>query len=401
MISDFSFQLHGVDGQARRGTLQTPHGSIQTPIFMPVGTCASVKALGPDDLKAANTQILLGNTYHLMLRPGPERIERLGGLHKFMSWPGPILTDSGGFQVFSLSQGERGQPLAKIDDDGVTFASHLDGKRYRMTPEESMRIQMCLGADIIMAFDECPPGQASRDVVQRAMKRTTAWLKRSHAAMTRPQSRLFGIVQGGIHEDLRREHAQQITSEVDLFGYAVGGLSVGESKEDMMRSLAATTPHMPAHKPRYLMGVGTPSDLLDGIARGIDMFDCVMPTRNARNASLFTSHGKVSIKTAKHADDSTPLDEQCDCYACRNFSRAYLRHLFQAQELLFFRLASLHNIRYYLRLMEGARAAIDDKRFDAYQAQVRVGWADGEAQEAAHNATGKPAKALAAAQAEG
>ena len=228
---------HGV---ARRGRMTTPHGVIETPIFMPVGTAGTVKALAPDDLRAVQTQILLGNTYHLMLRPGAERIAARGGLHHFMAWDGPILTDSGGFQVFSLSQGERGKPLARIDDDGVTFASHLDGKRYRLTPEESMRVQMLLGADIIMAFDECPPGQAGRDVVQRAMGRTTAWLKRSAHAMTRENSRLFGIIQGGIHDDLRAEHAQEITSTVALFGYAVGGLSVGEAKEDTLRALAAT-----------------------------------------------------------------------------------------------------------------------------------------------------------------
>lgn len=375
----FSFTLHQEEatphGTARRGRLTTPHGVVETPIFMPVGTAGTVKALAPDDLHACGTQILLGNTYHLMLRPSAEKIAARGGLHKFMSWNKPILTDSGGFQVFSLSQGERGQPLAKIDDEGVTFASHLDGKRYRMTPEESMRIQMLLGADIIMAFDECPPGDADRAFVERAMRRTTAWLERSAKAMTRPESRLFGIVQGGVHADLRERHAKELTGLVDLFGWAVGGLSVGESKEDMQRSLAATTPHLPRHKPRYLMGVGTPDDLLDGIARGIDMFDCVMPTRNARNATVFTSEGKLAIKGARYADDDGPLDPACDCYTCRGFSRAYLRHLFNAGELLFYRLASLHNIRFYLNLMERARAALDAGRFNAFAAEEREKWA--------------------------
>jgi queuine tRNA-ribosyltransferase len=374
----FSFALHQTEetahGTARRGTLSTPHGQIQTPIFMPVGTVGSVKALGPDDLKAAKTQILLGNTYHLMLRPGPEAVAARGGLHRFMAWDGPILTDSGGFQVFSLSQGTRGEPLAKIDDDGVTFKSHLDGRRYRMTPEESMRVQMLLGADIIMAFDECPPGDADKHTVRRAMDRTTKWLRRSAAAMTRPESRLFGIVQGGIFDDLREEHAKQLCGEHDLFGFSIGGLSVGESKIDMMRALSATTPHMPAHKPRYLMGVGTPEDLLDGIARGVDMFDCVMPTRNARNATIFSSQGKLSIKSARFADDDGPLDPACACYTCQTFSRAYLRHLFQAGELLFFRLASLHNVTFYLSVMQGARDAIEAGTFSAYRERCLAAW---------------------------
>jgi queuine tRNA-ribosyltransferase len=377
----FSFSLLAEEetatGTARRGQLTTPHGVIQTPIFMPVGTAGSVKALAPDDLKAAGTQILLGNTYHLMLRPGAEAVQARGGLHRFMRWDGPILTDSGGFQVFSLSQGERGKPLAKIDDDGVTFASHLDGRRYRMTPEESMRIQMCLGADIIMAFDECPPGQAERPVIQRAMDRTTRWLRRCAAAMTRPESRLFGIVQGGIHADLREQHAKTLTGEHDLFGWAVGGLSVGEKKQDMLDALQATTPHLPKSKPHYLMGVGTPEDLLDGIARGIDMFDCVMPTRNARNATMFTSQGKLAIKSARYADDEGALDPACACYTCRTFSRAYLRHLFNAGELLFYRLASLHNISFYLQLMSDARAAIEQQRFAAFRAERLAAFAAG------------------------
>lgn len=378
-MTGFAFSVDATDGAARAATLTTPHGVVETPIFMPVGTVGSVKALGPDDLRAAGARIVLGNTYHLMLRPGPERMARLGGLHRFMSWDGPILTDSGGFQVFSLASGKpRGDaksagksgPLVKIDDDGVTFSSHLDGSRHRMGPEDSMRIQMAIGADIIMAFDQCPPGDAPREVIRRAMDRTSAWLRRCMSSMTREESRLFGIVQGGIHDDLRREHAADICS-TDLFGYAIGGLSVGEAKDDMMRALSTTTEVMPRDKPRYLMGVGTPDDLLDGIARGVDMFDCVMPTRNARNGTLFTHDGKVSIKTTPFAEDTRPLDEHCACYTCRTFSRAYLRHLFTTGEILFFRLASLHNISYYLSLVRDARRAIVDGRYEAFHKERR------------------------------
>jgi queuine tRNA-ribosyltransferase len=369
----FRFTLQTTDGRARRGRLQTPYGDVETPIFMPVGTAGTVKALAPDDLVAAGTQVLLANTYHLLLRPGPERVSALGGLHAMMAWPRPILTDSGGFQVFSHAGGDK--PLAKIDDDGVTFRSHLDGSTRRITAEESMRVQMLLGADIVMAFDECPPGSAPKDVVVRAMQRTSRWLGRSVLAMTREQSRLFGIVQGGVHDDLRAEHAQELSSTHDLFGWAIGGLSVGEGKEDMLRALGTTTAHLPADKPRYLMGVGTPEDLLDGMARGVDMFDCVMPTRNARNATLFTSTGKLSIKGARFAADEGPLDAACRCYTCRTFSRAYLRHLWNARELLFFRLASLHNVTFYLDLMARARQAIEERRFEAFARCEKEKWA--------------------------
>ena len=348
MSDAFAFSLL-VDQAApcapRRGRLFTPHGVVETPMFMPVGTAGSVKALGPDDLTAAGTQILLGNTYHLMLRPGADAVAARGGLHKFMAWRGPILTDSGGFQVFSLSQGERGdgKPLARIDDDGVTFRSHLDGSSHRMTAERSMHVQMALGADIIMAFDECPPGGADRDVVVRAMRRATAWLARSEATMTRTGSRLFGIVQGGIHDD-------------------------------MLRALAVTTGQLPTGKPRYLMGVGTPDDLLDGVARGVDLFDCVMPTRNARNATLFTSRGKLSIKAARFADDDRPLDEACACYTCRTFPRAYLRHLFVAGEILGIRLNTIHNVHFYADLMRQVRDAIENGTFATFAAQFLARW---------------------------
>ena len=369
----FGFRVDDTSDLARAGTLSTPHGVIQTPIFMPVGTAGSVKALAPDDIVATGAQIILGNTYHLMLRPGPERLERLGGLHTFMRWDRPILTDSGGFQVFSLAaRGAKGgkEALVTIDDEGVTFKSHLDGTRYRMTPEESMRVQMCIGADIIMAFDQCPPGDASRDVVQAAMDRTTAWLDRCIASMNRPQSRLFGITQGGIFDDLRLAHLDDICQR-DLFGFAIGGLSVGESKEDMLRILSTVTPKMPQHKPRYLMGVGTPEDILDGIERGVDMFDCVMPTRNARTATLFTTRGKLTIKNAGCAEDERPVDPTCECYTCKTFTRAYLRHLYRAGELLFYRLASLHNVTHYLTLVREAREAILAHRYSAFAAERR------------------------------
>lgn len=366
-MSEFSFTLHNEDEGARRGTIVTPHGTIETPIFMPVGTRGSVKSLAPDDLRAAGAQIILGNTYHLMLRPGDALVERMGGLHKFISWERPILTDSGGFQIFSLGVDEKNS-LVKIDEDGVTFKSYVDGSPHRVTPERSMEIQMRLGSDFIMAFDQCPKGQAEKKDVVAAMRRTTQWLSRCQEAMTRKESRLLGIVQGGIFDDLRIEHAQEICSR-DLFGFAVGGLSVGEAKEDMWRALASTTAHMPKNKSRYLMGVGTPDDLLDGIALGIDMFDCVMPTRNARNATIFTHRGKISIKNAAFREDQGPLDDRCNCYTCRTFSRAYLRHLYVSEELLFFRLASLHNVAYYLQLMDDARQAIAEKRFARFRAE--------------------------------
>ncbi|MFZ9886544.1 MAG: tRNA guanosine(34) transglycosylase Tgt [Myxococcota bacterium] len=382
---EFSFSLEHTSGRARAGQLATPHGVVKTPIFMPVGTVGSVKALGPDDLEAAGARIVLGNTYHLLLRPGPERLERLGGLHAFMRWPGPILTDSGGFQVFSLAAGTpRGKDrargpntsLVEIDEDGVTFRSHLDGSRFRMTPEESMRVQMCYGADIIMAFDQCPPGQSSRDDVQVAMARTSRWLRRCMQTMDRRGSRLFGIIQGGIYDDLRIEHAQDITS-TGLFGYAIGGLSVGEEKSAMLHTLDVTCPHMPSDKPRYLMGVGTPEDLLDGVLRGVDMFDCVMPTRNARNGLLFTSTGKLHIKNARFQEDQRPLDERCGCYTCQRFDRAYLRHLFVTGELLYHRLASLHNVTYYLDLVRGARVAIVENRYEEYHQGCLRAWDTG------------------------
>lgn len=370
-MNNFSFTLEHSDDKARATTIVTPHGEIKTPIFMPVGTQGSVKSLCPADLKAAQAQIILGNTYHLMLRPGKKFLADYGGLHKLMAWDRPILTDSGGFQVYSLSQGlprSKAQQqaghmnLVKIDDNGVVFKSYLDGSLHPMPPEESMAIQMAIGSDIIMALDICPMARSPRAEIIKAMEMTTKWLARSKQAMTRPESRLFGIVQGGIHEDLRRLHVDMIL-EYDCFGHAIGGLSVGEDKEDMWRTATATAAMLPINRPRYLMGVGTPDDILEGIKAGIDMFDCVMPTRNARNGCLFTYDGKVSIKSKIYADDQKPLDEKCSCYTCKTFSRSYLRHLFLSKEILYYRLASLHNISYYLSLVNDARQAILENRF--------------------------------------
>jgi queuine tRNA-ribosyltransferase len=369
-MSLFSFQVDKSDNEARACTISTPHGLIKTPIFMPVGTQGSVKSLCPQDLKDAGTQIILGNTYHLMLRPGKELLKSLGGLHRLMSWDRPILTDSGGFQVFSLGKNEpHGRAkdtnitsLVSVSNHGVIFKSYLDGSIHHMPPEESMEIQMAIGSDIIMALDICPQANSPRDEIRKTMMITTEWLKRSKATMTRESSRLFGIIQGGIHEDLRQEHAAMILQE-DLFGYAIGGLSVGENKEDMWRVANYTANLMPKNKPRYLMGVGTPDDILDGILAGIDMFDCVMPTRNARNGCLFTRAGKISIKAKQYISDENPLDYLCQCYTCRKFSRAYLRHLFVTKEILYYRLASLHNVFYYLNLVNDVRMAILEGRF--------------------------------------
>lgn len=369
-MSLLKFQLEksiegaGTESRARAATIELPGMDgkphrIETPMFMPVGTVGTVKSLSPSDLKRVGAQIILGNTYHLFLRPGHERVERFGGLHKFMNWDGPILTDSGGFQVFSLSE------LRKIDDDGVTFQSHIDGSRHRFTPEVSMAIQKALASDIVMAFDECPPYPATRDQVERAMKRTLAWAKRGLAVELKPHQTRFGIVQGGLYEDLRERSAREITS-LPFDGFAIGGLSIGESPDLMQKMARHTAPFLPKDRPRYLMGVGRPEDLVEGVRSGIDLFDCVMPTRNARNGSLFTSFGKVNIKNAKFADDARPLDPECDCEACTEHTRGYLRHLFVAGELLGLRLASIHNLSYYIRIMKQMRRAIFENRFDEW-----------------------------------
>lgn len=346
---------------ARLGRLHTPHGVIETPIFMPVGTQATVKAMTPEELKDIGSQIILSNTYHLYMRPGHDLIERAGGLHKFMNWDKPILTDSGGFQVFSLG------PLRKIKEEGVEFRSHLDGSKHFLSPEKATEIQNALGSDIIMAFDECAPYPADRQYVKNSLERTTRWLERCNAAHKYPERQaLFGIVQGGMYKELREQSAREITA-IDLPGYAIGGLSVGEPKEMMYEVLDYTVPLLPEDKPRYLMGVGSPDDLLEGVLRGIDMFDCVLPTRIARNGTAMTSQGKVVVRNASYAEDFTSLDPECDCYTCRNYTKAYLRHLIKCNEILGARLLTIHNLHFLLKLMENVREAIREDRLLDYK----------------------------------
>jgi len=368
------FEILARDGEARRGRLATPRGAVETPVFMPVGTAGSVKTLSPADLTDLGARIVLANTYHLYLRPGEERVRRLGGLHKFMSWGGAILTDSGGFQVYSLKEApKRGTgPLVSIAEEGVTFKSHLDGSRHFLSPESSLRVQLDLGSDIVMAFDECPPSRADRLYHEESLARTQRWLVRSKAFWLTAESpygerpALFGIAQGGLFADLRTR-AIADAAALDLPGYALGGYAVGEEPEEMWEGVARHAPDLPREKPRYLMGVGTPEDLLAGIAAGVDMFDCVLPTRCARNGLLFTSRGRLTIRNARFADDERPLDPGCRCYTCRTFSRAYLRHLFRSGELLALRLHTLHNLEHYLTLMQGARTAIAEGRFGGFR----------------------------------
>jgi queuine tRNA-ribosyltransferase len=346
---------------ARLGRVHTPHGVIDTPAFMPVGTQATVKAMTPDELKEIGAQIILSNTYHLYIRPGHKLVEKAGGLHGFMNWDRPILTDSGGFQVFSLNE------LRKIREEGVEFRSHLDGSKHFFTPESVMEIENSLGADIMMAFDECAPYPADYDYVKNSMERTIRWLKRcKEAHKNTDKQALFGIVQGGTYKDLRIESARR-TVEVELPGYAVGGLSVGEPKELMNEVLEYTVPELPKDKPRYLMGVGSPDSLLDGAIRGIDMFDCVLPTRIARNGTVMTSKGKLVVRNAEYSEDFLPMDEECDCYACKNFSRAYIRHLIKAGEILGGRLTTIHNLRFLQNLMANIRKAIAEDRLGDYR----------------------------------
>jgi queuine tRNA-ribosyltransferase len=364
------FELLHVDRQtgARRGRFHTPHGPVETPIFMPVGTAGSVKAVGPDDLEAIGTQIILGNTYHLMLKPGEQLIHRRGGLHRFIAWERPMLTDSGGFQVFSLSE------KRKISEEGVAFQSDLDGgQKHLLTPERSILIQEMLGADIIMAFDECPPALSDRSYFEDSLARTTRWLHRSEKAWSRQRSSLFGIIQGGLHKDLRERHAAEVCA-VDLPGYALGGYSVGEEPAAMRDGVDHAAPLLPKDKPRYLMGVGTPLDLATCVAAGVDMFDCVLPTRCARNGLLFTSTGKLVIKNAAYTEDERPLDEHCACYTCRTFTRSYLRHLFLAKEILAMRLNTVHNLHYFLNLMRQARLAIEQDRYGDFLKESQSLW---------------------------
>jgi len=410
------FELLARDGAARRGRLHSARGTVETPVFMPVGTAATVKTLEPRDLEALGARIVLGNTYHLFLRPGHALIERLGGLHRFMAWGGLTLTDSGGFQVFSLGQrpgkggagpaqrqpgGERGQPggervgpgpgrcgpgLVTIAEEGVTFRSHLDGSKRFLSPEVATGVQLALGADVIMAFDECPPALADRAYHERSLARTQRWLgrcreawlagsrRRADAGLT--PSALFGIAQGGLHADLRARAIEEAAA-LDLPGYALGGYAVGEAPAVMWEGVARDAPRLPADRPRYLMGVGTPQDLLAGIAAGVDMFDCVLPTRCARNGLLFTSRGRLPIKNARFTEDQRPLDEACACPTCRTYTRAYLRHLFRAGEITGLRANTVHNVHHFLDLMAEARAAIQAGRFDAFRREREAAWQGG------------------------
>jgi len=346
--------------EARQGEVTTPHGRFETPVFMPVGTQGSVKALSPEDLEQAGVSILLANTYHLYLRPGHGLIEKFGGLHRFMSWKGAILTDSGGFQVYSLSN------LRKISEQGVTFQSHLDGSTHFIGPREAMEIQKALGADVIMAFDECAPYPADYDYVRNSVRLTSQWAGICLQCIKNDSQALFGIVQGGMYSDLREQSARELVA-MGFDGYALGGLSVGEDRATRQQVVQETVRFLPAERPRYLMGVGKPEDILDGVIAGIDMFDCVLPTRNARNGALFTKQGPLAIKNACYADDDRPVDENCSCYTCTHFSRAYLRHLFMAKELLAYRLNTIHNLHYYMGFMADIRQAIQEDRFTDFR----------------------------------
>jgi queuine tRNA-ribosyltransferase len=368
----FGFELAASDGNARAGTLHTAHGDVPTPTFMAVGTAGTVKAMTADAVRATGAKIVLGNTYHLMLRPTAERVARLGGLHKMMDWPGPILTDSGGFQIMSLAK------LRKMDEQGVTFRSHLDGSAHFLSPERSMEIQHLLDATITMVLDECTPFPATHDEAAISMRMSARWAKRSRSAFVEREGYgQFGIVQGGVYEDLRHESAA-VLQELNFEGYAIGGLAVGEGQEMMFAMLDVTTPHLPQDKPRYLMGVGTPDDLLGSVARGVDMFDCVMPTRAGRTARAFTSKGVFNMRNARFIDDSKPLDETCGCLCCTRHTRAYLHHLFRAAEILGPMLLTIHNLTYYQSLMQGARAAILAGGYTAYCDATRAGWAAGD-----------------------
>lgn len=368
----FSFSLNATDGKARTGVIQTPRGDIRTPAFMPVGTAATVKAMMPESVRATGADILLGNTYHLMLRPTAERIAKLGGLHKFMNWDRPVLTDSGGFQVMSLAG------LRKLTEKGVTFKSHIDGSKHEITPERSMEIQELLGSDIVMCFDECPALPADRTRIAESMELSMRWAARSKAAFgDRPGHALFGIQQGGLEQDLRGQSAEALR-EIGFDGYAVGGLAVGEGQEAMFDCLDYAPDQLPVDKPRYLMGVGKPDDIVGAVARGIDMMDCVLPSRSGRTGQAFTRKGVVNIKNARHADDPRPLDEGCACPACSNYSRAYLHHVFRSHEMISGMLLTWHNLRYFQDIMDGMRGAIATGTFEAWQKDFHDGRAQGD-----------------------
>ncbi len=369
---DMSFDISDTDGDARRGTLGFPRGEVQTPAFMPVGTYGTVKGMLPRDIKEVGAEIILGNTFHLMLRPGTEVIKAHGDLHDFTGWDGPILTDSGGFQVFSLGE------MRKITEKGVEFRSPINGDKVFLDPEISMAVQRELGADIVMIFDECTPYPADEKTARESMELSLRWAKRSKVAHGNNASALFGIVQGGMHPSLRSESLKGLR-EIGFNGYAIGGLSVGEPKEEMMKVLDHLGPEMPSDKPRYLMGVGTPADLLESVRRGIDMFDCVMPTRNARNSHMFTSHGVIKLRNAKHKTSTAPLDANCDCYTCQNFTRGYLHHLDKCKEILGAQLNTIHNLRFYQNHMAGIRSAIEGQNIDEFARQFYAREEEGRA----------------------
>ncbi len=366
MTQQFSFDLKATDGKARTGVINTPRGEVRTPAFMPVGTAATVKAMMPESVRATGADILLGNTYHLMLRPTAERIDRLGGLHKFMNWERPILTDSGGFQVMSLAG------LRKLTEKGVTFKSHIDGSKHELTPERSMEIQRLLGSDVVMCFDECPSLPADRKRIAESMQLSMRWAQRSRDAFgDRPGHALFGIMQGGLEQDLREESAEALKA-IGFEGYAIGGLAVGEGQEAMFDCLDFAPDFLPTDKPRYLMGVGKPDDIVGAVARGVDMMDCVLPSRSGRTGQVFTRHGVVNIKNARHADDPRPLDEECTCPACSNYSRAYLHHVFRSNEMISGMLLTWHNLHYFQEIMQGMRDAIAAGTFEAWQAKFHA-----------------------------
>ncbi len=372
MAQTFGFDLLATDGRARTGRISTPRGDIRTPAFMPVGTAATVKAMMPESVAATGADILLGNTYHLMLRPTAERIASLGGLHKFMNWDKPILTDSGGFQVMSLAD------LRKLTEDGVTFKSHIDGSKHMLSPERSMEIQKLLGSDIVMCFDECPALPADKARIAQSMELSMRWAKRSRDAFgDRPGYALFGIQQGGLEEDLRAQSAEALR-DIGFEGYAVGGLAVGEGQEAMFGCLDFAPEQLPKDKPRYLMGVGKPDDIVGAVKRGIDMMDCVLPSRSGRTGQVFTRHGVVNIKNARHADDPRPLDKQCSCPACQKYSRAYLHHVYRSQEMISGMLLTWHNLHYFQQIMQEMRNAIAEQRFDAWEKGFHEGRAQGD-----------------------
>jgi queuine tRNA-ribosyltransferase len=372
MVQRFGFEVRATDGAARMGVIDTPRGQIRTPAFMPVGTAATVKAMLPESVRATGADILLGNTYHLMLRPTAERIARLGGLHRFMNWERPILTDSGGFQVMSLAS------LRKLTEEGVRFSSHIDGSKHMLTPERSMEIQKLLGSDIVMCFDECPALPATEDEVAKSMRLSMRWARRSREAFgDRPGHALFGIMQGGVTRDLREESAEALKA-IGFDGYAVGGLAVGEGQEAMFSVLDYAPGFLPADRPRYLMGVGKPDDIVGAVKRGIDMMDCVLPSRSGRTGQAWTRRGQVNIKNARHMDDPRPLDEDCTCPACRSYSRAYLHHVFKAQEMISGMLLTWHNLHYYQEIMQGMRDAIAGGHFAAWEADFHAKRAAGD-----------------------